>query len=139
MTGPSPHLATFVLAAIRRHVEAEVGRNRHPDELLLAEIRALAAGLVVNDWSLVVPSGPECSASAAGAASGDAGGGKVVMPSLAVSLPEAAELMSVSVSTVRRLIASDGVRSVRAGRRVLVTRAAIDDYLQRDREREASA
>jgi len=49
---------------------------------------------------------------------------------LAYSVPEAAALMSLSERTVRALVASGTLPCCRVGRRVLITRAAIEEFLQ---------
>lgn len=48
---------------------------------------------------------------------------------LAYSIREAARLLSVSVSTLRRLIADGSLKNKRIGGRVLVTRDALDAFL----------
>jgi excisionase family DNA binding protein len=54
-------------------------------------------------------------------------------PPPVLTLKEAAEYLRVSERLVQRLIAHGGLRVTRLGRRVLVRRADLDEYLQRSR------
>ena len=51
---------------------------------------------------------------------------------LAYSVAEAAEALSLSKNVVRELVSEGRIRVVRVGRRVLVPRWALDEFLQPD-------
>lgn len=58
---------------------------------------------------------------------------------VAYSVREAAQALSLGTSTVKKLIASDELASVRVGRRRLIPRSALTDYLHRLAQEQRSA
>ena len=47
-----------------------------------------------------------------------------------MNVPEAANYMRIGVRTIRELIATRQLKSVRIGRRVILRRVDIDDYME---------
>ncbi len=50
-----------------------------------------------------------------------------------MKIQEAADYLRVSETTMRRLVRKGEIRSVSVGKKYLVTRSALDEYLERDR------
>src|SRR5690625_1763356 len=65
--------------------------------------------------------------------------GSAVDDKVAYSVQEAAQALSLGTSTVKKLIASDELASVRVGRRRLIPRSALTDYLHRLAQEQRSA
>jgi len=128
----SPEAARFLYAAVGAHIVATSRAGQPPSLDLRTELAEVVAALV--DGSRWVSVGQGGSAGAQGQPSSHAG--RVVMgvppqDELAVGLDEAGRLLGVSRSTIKRRVSTGDLVSTTIGRRRVISRAALDDYLGR--------
>lgn len=128
MTAPSPAFRAFLQDAVRAHVMRAQREGFHPDELLRRELSDFSAWLVLGSWSALTGLEGTADESARGSRDGSGGNGD---RSTAVSRSEAASLLSLSVKSVDRLIASGALPKQKAGRRTLIAREDIKSYMRR--------
>jgi excisionase family DNA binding protein len=127
VSDPSPAFRAFLQDAVRAHVMRAQREGFHPDELLRRELSDFSAWLALGSWSALT--GLEETPDAAAGGSSDGSTGKRGR-STAVSRAEAASLLSLSVKSVDRLIASGALPKQKAGRRTLIAREDIESYMR---------
>jgi len=62
-----------------------------------------------------------------------------IVPPYAVSVHEAAKALGLGVTTTKNLIASGALASIRVGRRVLISKYALDEFVQNSERLGAAA
>jgi hypothetical protein len=123
MTSWTPELKGYVHAALAAQVRRDVTRPGSISQALKEEVGALLDWLL---WSEDVTSRPESSPDAPCAA--------VPQPEIAplvLDRSEAAAALGVSIATFDRARKRGEIHTTNVGRRVITTRAAIEEYLQR--------
>lgn len=121
----SPRFRQLVSEAVVERLAWERRHGKHPDERLVAEVRAFLADLMLSG---VVPSGPEQTSLDAVASRVDAEPMEWG-PSVAVSRKEAAQMLDISVRTLDRLTASGSIPAMKVGRRTVIARSSINSYV----------
>jgi excisionase family DNA binding protein len=130
MSDLSPALRAFLRDAIVEKLERERRAKRYPDGRLWRDVQAFTTWLVLSPQS--PSSGLEGTADAAGSGTADSdSAGHGALP-LAMSRDAAARELGVSAKTVDRLIAKGVLPASKAGRRVVIARSAVEDYLKRE-------
>jgi len=123
---PSDGFRDLVMAAIHRELARQRDKGHHPDELLRREVSEFMQWLAFGTWGDL----RRLEETSLACASSEPDSGRV-RGEVAMSRVEVSRVLGIAMRTVDRLVATGELPSVTVGRRRLIQRVDLDEFLER--------